>query len=161
MGRDIAVPGVELAINLLQELLADLKSKRIVSDGAVYVDAPFDPAKRIGRPPGSRNKSADPRGGGASWSGMTAEERSVEMKRRQAVAEAKRAAKRGETVKVKGMHPRDPNHPGHNQWIERLRASQKRAWASRGKKQQRVQLEKMRAGKASARAAINQLKAAS
>ena len=158
MGRDIAVPGVELAINLLQELLADLKSKRIVSDGVVYVDAPFDPAKRrIGRPPGSKNKSVGPWG----WSGMTAEERSVEMKRRQAVTEAKRAAKRGETVKVEGMHPRDPNHPGHNQWIERLRASQKRAWASRGKKQQRVQLEKMRAGKASARAAINQLKAAS
>lgn len=67
------------------------------------------------------------------------EERRQEMKRRKAKAKAK--------AKVK-MHPRDPAHPGHDQWIARLRVSQKAAWSKKTSAEKKAHIAKMHTSKA-------------
>lgn len=144
LGRDIALPGVDLAIELLQQLRADLMA------GAPAETEPVV-ATRRGRPlkPGSR-----------SWGNLTAEERSAEMKRRMAVAQAKR----GKTIKIPGLHPRDPKHPGHDAWIEKMKAAQRKAWDSMSPAQQKAKNRKMlkaRQASQTTRTAVNEIQAAS
>lgn len=149
MGRDIAIPGVELAMSLLQELLTDLKGG---SRTVKIIDVPVVPAKRLGRPPGK---------GKSGWDAMTPEQRSAEMKRRQAVARAKR----GEKIKGLG-HPRNPDHPGHDAWVRKMTESNRKHWASLTPKKRKERVASMLAkqgkkqGK-TARAAVDEMQVAS
>lgn len=142
MGRETALPGVELAIELLQELRADLMGGAKKAAARDFIDAEavaVEPARRLGRPPGSGVKAAaGGKGGRGSWGSMNAEERSREMKRRMKVArERKRkAALRGAAPKedMRGKttnHPRHPDHPGHAVWVEKLKAAQRKIAAAR------------------------------
>jgi hypothetical protein len=89
-----------------------------------------------------------------AWAGMTAEERSAEMKRRFAVRAAKKAAK---------LHPRDPRHPGHDAWRETMRAAQKKRWNSMTQSQKKQQVRKMAKARgaqvSTARGAVEELRA--
>jgi hypothetical protein len=63
----------------------------------------------------------------------TAEERAVEMRRRQKVAAANRAAK---------LHPRDRNHPRHAEFVESVRKAQRKRWAGMSKAAQKRQIQR-------------------
>jgi len=106
---------------------------------------------RRGRPPKTKTSSG--------WPGDP-EARKAEMARRQAVAARNKAGKTGP-----GRHPRDPRHPGHADWLKKLRAGQKKRWESLTPAQQKAQIRKMTKGKsaagATARAAVEEMKAAS
>jgi len=74
------------------------------------------------------------------WSDLNAEQRSVEMKRRRAVAQAKREAARK-------LHPRDSEHPKHAEWVQKMSAVTKKNWAALNAREHRARLDRMRAGK--------------
>jgi hypothetical protein len=90
-----------------------------------------------------------------AWAGMTAKERSAEMKRRFAA----RAAKK----KTAKLHPRDSRHPGHDAWRETLSAAQKKRWNSLTDSQKKQQMRKMAKARGarvlSARGAVEELRA--
>ena len=69
------------------------------------------------------------------WASMTAEERSAEMKRRQAIAAGK-----------KKLHPRDVAHPEHAAWAAKLSKARKKAWARLTPEEQKAKLAHMAAG---------------
>lgn len=135
-----------MAIELLQQLRADL----VASGGGGPVAVEAKAVVRRGRPPGKKAARS-------AWTGMSAEERSIEMKRRMAVSQAKRGVK----VKIPGLHPRDPKHPGHDAWVEKMRASQKRQWAAISPAQRKTRQRKMQKGRMTAREAINEIQVAS
>lgn len=120
-------------LNYLQQVLAAHQENR--QEGG-------EP-KRRGRPPGSKNPFVKKAG---SWAGMTKEERSQEMKRRQMVAQLRRG---GQPVK---MHPRDPRHPGHAEWVEKMRKSNKKAWANLSATQRKQRIARMVMGRVNGQA---------
>jgi hypothetical protein len=77
------------------------------------------------------------------------EERRREMKRRMAVRNAKATGKIP-TVKIPGLHPRDPAHPGHDVWLKKLRRIQKRKWNSMTPAEQKERLDRMRGARKAA-----------
>jgi hypothetical protein len=89
-----------------------------------------------------------------AWAGMTAKERSAEMKRRLAARAAKKTAK---------LHPRDSRHPGHDAWREKMRVAQKKRWNSLTEPQKKQQMRKMAKARGaqalSARGAVEELRA--
>lgn len=132
LGRDSALPGVDLCIELLQELRTDLMGGGSVRD---VIDAAVIEPKRLGRPLGKHNK-----GGVNGWSNDPAE-RSREMKRRQAVSRAKKE-------KPNANHPRDPRHPGHAAWVEKMRKANKASWAKMTPEARAERAAKAAAGRA-------------
>jgi hypothetical protein len=110
---------------------------------------------RRGRPPKTKTNTGWP---------ADREARKAEMKRRQAVAARKKAGGAAEPDgdEPKPKHPRDPRHPGHDAWVKKLRAAQKKRWKSFTPAQQKAQLRKMTKGRSeTARAAVEEMKAAS
>jgi hypothetical protein len=75
----------------------------------------------------------------AYWARMTPAQRRYEMQRRGMTRAKKkkqqvRRAQPGEMTKrgtPAKMHPRDKRHPGHDAWVEKLKAVQKKAWNKR------------------------------
>ena len=90
--------------------------------------------------PNGRAKST---GMSAYWAKMTPEERSAEMQRRADM-------RKGVTPAVKlrpGLHPRDPEHPGHEKWLAGVRKRSRKFWASLSPAQRKERLRKMQAGR--------------
>lgn len=118
------------------------------------------PTKR-GRPLGSRNSDASSRSMAAklsraarsSWADMTPEQRSVEMKRRQAVARGEAPSMRADGLTKPKLHPRDPRSPEHGKWLETMRRTQKKRWKNMPPAERTAQLKKMAAASNAARAA--------
>lgn len=79
-------------------------------------------------------------GPGGYWDRMTPEERKAEMKRRV----AKQARMNG--VTLKGMHPRDPAHPGHEAWLKKMSKVGKAGWARLTPEQRAERVAKQSAG---------------
>ena len=130
MGMAAMLPGLQYALELMQHQLDDFRAELARLQGGEA------PRAKIGRPKGSANKAK------SGWENMTAEERSAEMKRRQAVAKANKAT-----------HPRDPNHPGHDEWVANLRKIQLKHWNKQSPAQKEARIAAMEAGKKKARQA--------
>jgi hypothetical protein len=126
MGVAALLPGMQFMIEQMQAKLDDMR--------AMLAGLQTGERPRRGRPPGS----AKAEGARSAWAGMTAEERSIEMKRRFAVRMAKQTGK---------MHPRDPNHPKHQEFAAKVRKAQKRAWANLTPAQRKARLARMLAGR--------------
>ncbi len=153
-GMQYAIERMQKTLDETREMLVALQQGR--NGGLVIEASPRPPwAPRRGRPPGSQNKAQPPvallagadentpksnryaavakrsgLGRGSYWRTLTPEERSKEMKRRMAVAEARKA---GITLNKHGrrLRTQDPGHPGHEAWIEKLRKASKNAYASK------------------------------
>ena len=70
------------------------------------------------------------------WAKMTPEQRSAEIKRRRAnITHAK-------------LHPRDPRHPEHEAWVEKMREVNRKRWASMSKAERKRRSDAMVAGRA-------------
>jgi hypothetical protein len=89
-------------------------------------------------------KQASPRAIGSStyWAKMTPEERSAEMKRRRAIARAK---------KVGALSPRHAGHPEHPKWAAKMARARKRAWNKKTEAEKEAWKAKMAAGKVAAK----------
>jgi hypothetical protein len=97
-GRAATIPGLQLAVDMLQEQLDQLRSELFGTRAELQRKGEFKPrtypsGKRMGRPPKIVDVIPYKKGMGAKWDAMTPEQRSAEMKRRQAVARANRIAK--------------------------------------------------------------------
>lgn len=142
MGMAAMLPGMIRAHEVLGE---EIERLRAFLGGA---DAEEVPATTNGR----RNP----------WAGMSLAERRAEVARRMAVAagaapsrdkrEYKRARIEEKQAAVK-LHPRDPRHPGHAEWVETMRQTKKANWARMPKAQRKARLDKMAAAKQKAQAA--------
>jgi hypothetical protein len=73
------------------------------------------------------------------WATLTAEQRSVEMKKRQRVAHAR---------KNEHLHITDPRNPNHQAWLESLSAARKKDWEKLTPAQRKERLAKLAAGRA-------------
>jgi len=71
------------------------------------------------------------------------EERKAEMARRQA-----KARKNG------SLHPRDPKHPKHDEWLAKMRKTQKKYWANMTVAQRKARSANMNAGRKAAALAV-------
>jgi len=94
------------------------------------------------------------------WAHMSAKERSEEMRRRQAKGRAKQLAnEQAEAPKLRPgqttNHPRNPDHPGHAAWIEKMTAIQKARYAALSPRQRKEQAAKMLAGRQAQMARVN------
>ena len=85
----------------------------------------------------------------SGWNGMTAEQRSVEMKRRKAMAAAKKAP-----PQTAPKHPREADHPDHAKWLAKLRRVQKKHWNSKTKAEKDALIAKMTAASKAKRLAL-------
>lgn len=126
MGIAALLPGMTYAIELVQKQLDEMRGQLevIMSGGGT--------ARKVGRPKGSTSASRN------GWAGMTPEERSAEMRRRQMVAVGKaepRAKKRGTTKEGK------------------IGSYQKQLWASYTPAQRKKRIAAARAGFMAAKAA--------
>ena len=140
MGMAALIPGMQFVLDRMQQELDALRAQL-----ASAQNVGLSP-KRLGRLPGKRSKSA--------WTNtnMSAEDRSIEMKRRQAVARAKREGKVAEPeVDVQRLHPRDPRSPRREGWLKKLRKGRKKAWDQMSPRAQKTRIAKMQAGKVAAR----------
>jgi hypothetical protein len=80
--------------------------------------------------------------GALSWRNLTPEQRSEEMKRRQAVTREKRAAEVRQQMEkrygsVKG--PQNPNHPEHEAYVENMRQKALERWSDPNFREAQVQ----------------------
>lgn len=66
------------------------------------------------------------------------EARKLEMARRQKVAAKKRGSH---------LHPRDPRHPEHEEWLKKMRRGKKRQWASLTAAEKKTRLDHMAAAR--------------
>jgi hypothetical protein len=132
------LPGMQHMVDLMQEQLDQFREQ---------LEAAQTSKKRIGRPPGSVNKAQGP---ASFWAKMTPEQRRIEGQRRRAVAMGEAPSQDHDPYRTKAKrkgHPRNPEHPGHEAWLAKLRAAQKKAWAGMSKVQQRAQKARMQAGR--------------
>ena len=133
-GMAAFLPGMVYMAELISETMQDVIDS-LKRDLGMFQEMDERPAK----------KKKDRRG--SSWAGLSAEERSAEMKRRRAIGEAKKAS-------AAKLHPRDAAHPGHEAWLEKMRAAQKKRWDSFTPAERKAQIRKMsKAGRASSHAA--------
>jgi len=95
--------------------------------------------KKLGRPLGTETSDKKKEGRGSSWGNMTKEQRSVEMKRRRQLGDANKLRK----AQAAATHPRDPNHPKHQQWIDNLSKAQQASWGSLSEGQKKAKLNHM------------------
>jgi hypothetical protein len=105
--------------------------------------------KKRGRPPGNGSKRIA--AGKNGWAGMSREERSAEMRRRQAVSRGdapsinQRPHKRAATESR--LHPRDAAHPKHAQWLKKMRRGSKKRWDGLTEAERKATVNKMVAAK--------------
>lgn len=135
IGRAAAILGMQIAADILQEALdnnkAELRALQNATRASETTAAPMPPEKRIGRPPGSKNRlpsgwPADP------------EERSREMKRRMAKARRKKAGAANITPTVR-FAMENP--------ATKLSEQRKDAWARMPKWKRQARLDAMLAGR--------------
>jgi hypothetical protein len=121
MGVAALLPGMQFMIDRMQ---AELDTMRTLLTG---LQEDGGSVKR-GRPAKSRVNHmgwpADP------------EERKAEMRRRMKVRAAKKAT-----------HPRDPNHPEHEQWVAKMSAATKKRWGKLSVRAKKERLARMQAGR--------------
>jgi hypothetical protein len=126
MGMAAYIPGMQRMIELMQHQLDELRHElQLAQDG----DGSGRKALK------SPRKSAGAKWG---WEGMSAEERSREMKRRMAVAKRKKQGK---------LHPRDKDHPDHEKWGANRSEARKKIWAGKTKAEKEQWKEAMKKGK--------------
>jgi len=121
MGRAALIPGLQLAQEILERALSDIRGELAEMQNG---DAPM---KKRGRPPKGVGKGSD-------WARMIAAERSAEMKRRQAVARANRSAKEQAADAAERK--------------ARLSAAAKQRWANMTKSAKKARIAHMVAAKA-------------
>lgn len=151
MGIASLLPGMQYMIDEMQERLTHLKQtllafrehreeglRRVARE--INQEFGFEP-KRRGRPPGSKNGAGRYAKKAGSWANMSKAERSVEMKRRQMVAQLNRGGPRMQ--KPTKMHPRDPNHPGHAEWLQKISKANRKHWASLSASARKKQIKNM------------------
>jgi hypothetical protein len=59
----------------------------------------------------------------------------------------RRMAKRQQTAAARATHPRDKNHPDHENWLKKVTAVQRKRWARMTRAERQARLAKMSAGK--------------
>ena len=121
MGMAAMLPGMQRMLELMQREVEEMRQRLNHLQN-------HQPAK-VGRP---RRKAAS-----SGWP-ADPEERSLEMKRRQKVA----ALKKG-----KSGHPRDPNHPGHAEWLKKTGRAAKKRWRNMSVRDRKARLAAMAAGR--------------
>lgn len=139
MGMAALLPGFQYALELMQRQLDEFRATlAALQNGAA-------PAKR--GPGRLRNAPLPVAGSGqltargtplkkGYWAQFTPEERVAEMRRRREVQMANKA-----------VHPRDPRHPGHAEWLRTVGKAAKKSWAKLTPAQKRDRLAKMAAGR--------------
>lgn len=157
MGIAAQLPGIKIAIMELQAHYDRLRDQLAQLQGAPETNGSARDyiAKRIGRPPGVKNKLTPGRRPGMRPSGWPEDEeaRKAEMRRRMAVSKGKAPRKRSYGVTSNGktnkdglpqkMHPRDVNHPDHAAYAAKLRAGQKRYWDNLSSAQRKARVNTM------------------
>ena len=132
MGRAALIPGLQLAQEILERALSDIRGELAEMQNG---DAPM---KQRGRPLKTDQTQAGAPlktiGKGSAWAKMTAAERSREMKRRQAVARANRSAKEQAAFEAERK--------------ARYSVAAKKRWAAMSKTQQKARMAHMVAAKA-------------
>jgi hypothetical protein len=161
IGAAALLPGMRHLIKLMtaayQEQASLFQALRNVVD--VPAAAPLvPPARRLGRPPKVVKDQVRVATGASSWP-TDPEERSKEMKRRQALARARREGGEVKAVKIPGMHPRDVRHPNHAAWVEKMQRVNKAAWERLSPKQRKQRVGRALEGRTTARHAVEELKA--
>jgi hypothetical protein len=131
MGMAALLPGMMHMLDMMQRQIDEFRARL---NGAQAQPRRVEGATKLGRP----RKNVEAVEGRAS-SGWPAdpEERRAEMRRRQAVAKAKRTAK---------LHPRDAAHPGHAAWVEKIGKVQRARWKKMTPRERNERLAKMQAG---------------
>lgn len=125
MGMTALLPGMVHMLDMMQRQIDSFRAQ--LNGGAQIEHKRERPRKNADiKLPSNRGRSG--------WSDDPAE-RAAEMRRRQAVARAKKAT-----------HPRDPNHPGHAEWVEKIGKVQRERWKKMTKTQKADRLAKMKAG---------------
>jgi hypothetical protein len=120
-GRAALIPGIRKSIEYLQAMLDEVR-------GALVPPPPtarqvIDQAKR----------KED--GRGRYWAGMTAEERSDEMKRRMRSKNLAKAATKAAKATAKSRnHPRYSEHPNHEAWLQKIVAARAKTRARRAER---------------------------
>jgi hypothetical protein len=125
MGRATVIPGFQKAIDVLER-------RHTPSAAAAVAELRrLEPAK-----PTVERRS---KGSKSYWAKMTPEERTIEMRRRRGVADAKKVAK---------LHPSNKNHPDHDKWRKKLGDTRRKEWAALSPRQRKQRVKKLRDGKA-------------
>jgi hypothetical protein len=164
IGRGATIPGLQRAIDILQEQLDLMKTEmysiqgvlvertRAHSDGMIVTDdvVPVTrqleaPKPKRGRPKKAAVVTVRKAAMKGYWASMTPEERSAEMKRRASVTAKKKNAK---------LHPRDEKHPDHAIWLGNLRKAVRKQWDGYSPAEKKRRSQKM----VKARVAANKLK---
>jgi hypothetical protein len=138
MGRAGMLPGIQIAIDLLQEHLDTMKAElyqlqAVLANG--HAAETVAQSRRLAAP---RKKGWPADAAQGYWGKMTPEERSVEMQRRMALRTAKKA---------KANHPRNEGHPGHAAWLAKLRKVQQERWNSLSPAAQKRHIKQMLAAR--------------
>lgn len=108
MGMAALLPGMQHMLTLMQNQLDEMRARLgILQNGGGAARKKREPHAREGRKRLRYGWPADP------------EERKREMARRLEVARS--------NARRKG-HPRDPAHPDHAEWVEKMRKVNRRAW---------------------------------
>lgn len=122
MGMASLLPGMQYTVERMQRMLDEFRAELAALQAGHH--------------------GAKARAGMGAWAGTTTEQRSEIAKRRWETRRRNAAAKAGE--KIPGLHPRDPQHPGHDAYIAKLRAAQKRAWKALSPAAKQAKVESMR-----------------
>ena len=144
-------PGMQYAIEVLQRQLDEMRGRLASMQAA-------GPGSPVGATPKKKG------GNKYGWAGMTAEERSAEMRRRMAnrkrtgwegmsAGERKAEMKRrlqGRKAKAPVTDRRSVDHPEHDQLVDSMRKARKKAWKKKSPEQREAWIAAMKAGKAKA-----------
>lgn len=126
-GRASLIPGIQKSIEFLQEMLDDIRTRLTAAEAVHATNGTVRQyRKKLGRP----RKQALAEGRVEAKGGWpdTPEERSAEMRRRQAKW-SKKAKKKLLAAQKTPNHPRNPEHPNHKAWlaaIARTKTAKKR-----------------------------------
>jgi hypothetical protein len=119
------LPGFQMAIDLLEERVADLRSQLAGLQG---LGVPTVKMHRKSLPHPKKRKGSN------GWS-ANPEERKADMQRRMA-------------KRKPATHPRDKRHPQHDKWRETMRKAQLKRWGKMTVAEKKATQDKMQAGKA-------------
>lgn len=137
MGRAALLPGMMHVLELMQHAIDELRAEL---EGASVEPRRVDTATKRGRP--SKGVEAIKGRASSGWPDDP-QERKKEM--------ARRMAKRGKptngapavpTVALK-LHPRDAGHPGHEEWLKKMRAASKKRWKNMSEAARQAAIERM------------------
>lgn len=158
MGMAAMIPGMQRMIELMQAELDKMRAQLAAAQGGTAKSRAKQPPRGTDeyraydrevhrKLRAARKATADLNAkgkpiGDAYWAAMTAEERSAEMRRRQALRKSKRK-----------LHPSNLAHPDHAAWAANLSKARKAAWAKMTPAQQKAKLAQMAAGRANGAAA--------